>query len=257
MAKLSAVIITFNEIVHVSQLIENLNFVDEIVVVDSFSNDGTFEKLKEYKTIKLFQKQFENFPNQKNFALSKTENDWVLFIDADERIKEKGKKEIIELIQHTDKVAFWAKFNYYFKDKRLRFSGFQTTKTVRVFDKTKCHYDESILVHEVLRFNGETGMLKNKIDHYSIRNYTHYKSKMIRYANLKAVNHFNRNKKMGAIMMVFKTVYRFVNHYFIRLGILDGLTGLQISYLNAMGIYYRYKKLRELYNSKKNNLLPE
>lgn len=247
MIKLSAVIITYNEIAHIEQLINNLDFVDEIIFVDSYSVDGTFEKLQEYNSIQIYQKKFENFPNQKNFAISKTKHDWILFLDADERIKENGKKEIVDLIQNTDKVAFWAKFVYFFGKKRIRFSGFQSTKTIRVFNKKYCYYDQSTLVHEVLKYNGKTGVLKNKIDHYSFRNFTHYKSKMIHYSNLKALNHFSKNKRMGFALMVFKVIYRFINHYFIRLGIFDGITGIQISYLNSLGIYYRYKKLKELH----------
>ncbi len=250
MIKLSAVIITYNEVVHIEPLIKNLDFVDEIVVVDSYSTDGTFEKLQEYSTIKLFQKKFESFPNQKNFAISKAKNNWILFIDADERIKENGKKEIINKIQNTDKVAFWARFIYYFGTKKIRFSGFQSTKTIRVFNKTKCYYEKSTLVHEVLIYQGKTGTLKHKVDHYSYRDYNHYKSKILHYSNLKALNHYHKNKSMGFLLMTVKVFYRFVNHYFIRLGVLDGKVGLQISYLNALGIYYRYRKLKSLKKEK-------
>lgn len=244
--KLSAVIITFNEAIHINQLLENLNFVDEIIVVDSYSTDGTYEKLLQHDNVKVFQKKFESFPSQKNFALSKASHDWVLFIDADERIKEKGKEEILNLIQDTDKVAFWARFDYYFGDKRIRFSGYQSTKTIRLFNKTKCHYDNSTLVHEILIFNGKTDFLKHKVTHYSFRDYNHYKSKILHYSKLKALNHHNKNKSMGFLLMIVKVIYRFVNHYFIRLGILDGKVGLQISYLNAYGIFHRYKVLKDL-----------
>ncbi|PIQ18223.1 MAG: hypothetical protein COW66_07440 [Flavobacteriaceae bacterium CG18_big_fil_WC_8_21_14_2_50_34_36] len=244
--KISAVIITLNEEEHIDALIKNLDFVEEIIFVDSYSTDKTFEKLSSYPNIQKYQKEFLNFPSQKNFALSKASNDWVLFMDADERITQNGKEEILNLLTNTDKVAFWGKFQYYFGNKKINFSGFQTAKSIRLFRKTKCLYDASIPVHENLIVEGKIGTLQNKILHYSFKNYTHYKSKMEHYANLIARHNFEKNKKMSFPLMLLKYAYRFINHYILRLGILDGKIGLKISYLNAYGIYFRYKILKKL-----------
>ena len=92
MSKLSALVITYNESIHIDALIENLGFVDEIIVIDSYSRDDTMVRLKAYTHVTTFQHAFINFPTQKNYALSKASHDWVLFIDADERVPdvEKG-----------------------------------------------------------------------------------------------------------------------------------------------------------------------
>ncbi len=192
--KISALLITYNEIVNVEFVINNLLFVDEIIVVDSFSTDGTYEKLKEFENVKVYQNEFLNFANQKNFAISKASNDWILFIDADERISDNGKQEINGAVNNDSITAYWARFQYFFGDKAIKYSGFQTARSVRLFRKSKCKYDESKIVHEKLMINGESGELVNKLDHYSFRDYEHYKHKMQHYAKLKATYLFNKNK---------------------------------------------------------------
>lgn len=244
--KISAVIITYNEVIHIDSLIKNLDFIDEIVVLDSFSTDGTFEKLSSYNQVKTYQRKFTNFANQKNYALSKASNDWVLFIDADERVNPKGKQEIIEAVNNDSFVAYWAKFQYYFDNIAINYSGFQTARSVRLFRKSKCNYDELKIVHEKLLIKGNSGELTNKLDHYSFRNYEHYKHKMQHYAKLKATYLFNKNKKSNSLVKYLKACYRFFNHYIIRLGILDGKIGYQISYLNAYGVVLRYNYLKEM-----------
>jgi len=244
--KISAIIITYNEVVHIDNLIENLGFVDEIVVVDSFSTDGTLKALKKYNHVKTYQNKFINFPTQKNIAFSKANNDWVLFIDADERLTEKGKQEILECVNSETIDAYWAKFQYFFGEKPIKFSGFQTAKSYRLFKRSKCNYDETKGVHERLIVNGISGYLKNKILHYSFKDYAHYKEKMKLYGSLIANKLYKQGKKSSALSTYLKIAYRFFNHYIMRLGILDGKVGFQISYLNAYSIYYRYKILDEL-----------
>ena len=96
--KISALLITFNEVNHIDDVINNINFANEIIVIDSFSNDGTFEKLLKFKHVKTIQRPFKNFADQRNYALNQAKFKWVLFIDADERITPKLKDEILKEI---------------------------------------------------------------------------------------------------------------------------------------------------------------
>lgn len=248
MSNLSAVIITFNEAPNIDALIRNLEFADEIIVVDSYSTDSTLELLKTHNHVKVYQNAFKNFPNQKNVALSKVSHDWVLFIDADERITEALRYEILSKINDSQNptVAYYAHFKYYFGNKPIRYSGFQSAKSFRLFKKMKCTYDETRPVHEHLIVHGKTSKLSNKISHYSFRNYSHYKEKMTQYGTLKATKMFEEGKKSNAIIKIIKIGYRFFNHYIMRLGILDGKVGYQISILNAYEVKTRYEELERL-----------
>lgn len=248
MSKLSAVVITYNESPNIDALIENLAFADEIIVVDSFSNDNTLQKLKAFNHVKTYQNTFKNFPYQKNFALSKSTYDWVLFLDADERLTDDLRDEISRKISKPNNptVAYYGLFQYFFGEKPIKFSGFQSAKSFRLFRKSVCKYDESRPVHERLIVNGKTEILSNKILHYSFRDYDHYKDKMTQYAILKANKLHKQGKTVNPLIKNIKIYYRFFNHYIMRLGILDGKIGYQISKLNAYEVKKRYDELERL-----------
>ncbi|WOD43915.1 glycosyltransferase family 2 protein [Hwangdonia lutea] len=250
--KISALLITYNEINHIEAVIKNISFADEIVVVDSISTDGTLEKLAEFKNVTTIKRKFKNFADQRNFALKQASHDWVLFIDADERLTDKLKTEIITTVNNpTDVAAFMVKRLYYFKKKRIRFSGFQTDTTYRLFKKNKVKYIEDKIVHEMPEIDGKSGILKHNMLHYCFDSAAHYKAKMEHYASLKALELYKKGKKPNAFHFIFRPFYKFVVNYVFRLGFLDGKAGFQICYLSAYGVYYRYKELKKLNDSSK------
>ncbi|EAR00171.1 CDP-glycerol glycerophosphotransferase family protein [Maribacter sp. HTCC2170] len=246
--KITALLITFNEINNIEEVLENVSFANEIIVVDSFSSDGTVDKIKEYPKVKLIQRAFKNYTDQKSFAMEQASNDWVLFMDADERLTDGLKNEILKTINSKSNtiVAFMFSRTFMFKNKILRFSGWQSDKNYRLFRKTKVKFDNDLIVHESLIVNGESGVMKNKLIHYSYSDYEDYKAKMIKYGQMKAAEEFKKNKNSYPHHFVLRPVYKFLNHYIIRLGILDGKKGIIICYLNALGVYSRYKELKRL-----------
>lgn len=245
--KISALLIVYNEVNHIQEVINNISFSDEIIVVDSFSTDGTVSELAQFKHVKTIQRKFDNFADQRNFAMQQATHDWVLFIDADERITDALKSEIITTVNSpTDAVAFMVKRLYFFNKKRIFFSGFQTDTTYRLFKKDRANYIEDKIVHEMPQIDGKSEILKNNMLHYCIDNAPHYKAKMEHYASLKALELYKKGKKPTPFHFIFRPVYKFINNYFFRLGFLDGKPGLQICYLNAYGVYYRYKELEKL-----------
>ena len=245
--KISVLIITFNEIKHIENVIKNIGFADEIIVVDSYSTDGTFEKLQKFKNVKVIQRKFKNFADQRNFALQQATNNWILFIDADELIPEKLKNEILAEINNPDgTVAFMVKRLYFFKQKRIRFSGFQTDTTYRLFQNGKVKYIEDKIVHEMPQIDGKCKLLKNNMLHYCFDSTAHYKSKMEHYARLKALELFNKGKKSNNYNLYARPVIKFLTNYLIRLGFLDGREGFIICYVGAYGVNFRYKELEKL-----------
>ncbi len=245
--KLSVVIITFNEIDYISDCIESILFADEIIVVDSFSTDGTWEYLLSHPKIKAIQHPFENFTRQKSFALEQASHDWIYFLDADERVTPALQKEIIETINNKNAAdAYWNYRSFMFKNSRLYFSGWQTDKIYRLFKKSKCEFENDRIVHETLKVNGSEGKLKEKLIHYSYKNYEDYKGKMIRYGELRAIEEFKKGKKWTIFHQYLRPAWKFINHYVVRMGILDGTKGIIICYLNALGVFTRYKVLQRL-----------
>jgi len=250
--KISALIISFNEIKHIENVIKNIDFVDEIIVVDSFSNDGTFEKLQKLSHVKTIQRKFNNFADQRNFALQQASFNWILFIDADERIPKKLKKEILSEITNPDGTAgFMIKRLYFFKQKRIRFSGFQTDTTYRLFKKGKVKYIEDKIVHELPEIDGSSKLLKNNMLHYCFNSSAHYQSKMEHYATLKAQELFNKGKKTNVYHLYLRPIIKFITNYIFRLGFLDGKEGFKICYLSAYGVSYRYRTLKKMWETSK------
>ncbi|MBT8186514.1 MAG: glycosyltransferase family 2 protein [Croceitalea sp.] len=246
--KISALLITFNEEENIDDVLQNLHFADEIIVVDSFSTDSTISKIKAYTHVKLIQREFKNYTNQKKFALEQASHDWVLFLDADERITPLLKNEILNIAHGAIEPvsAYYFLRTFMFQDEVLKFSGWQSDKNYRLFRKSKVKFTEDRIVHETLLVDGKTATLKNKLIHYSYTDYESYKHKMVKYGKMKALEEFRKGKRTKWYHFVFRPTYKFINHYIIRLGILDGKKGIIICYLNALGVWTRYKELRLL-----------
>ncbi|TXD46422.1 glycosyltransferase family 2 protein [Polaribacter sp. IC073] len=246
MIKISAIIPTLNEEIHIREAIESVGFADEIIVIDSFSTDKTLE-IAEKMNVKIIKRKFDDFSSQKNFAIQQAEHSWIYILDADERVTLAVKKEILEAVKKPKNfVGFYVGRNFYFANKKINYCGWQRDKVVRLFLKEHCKY--SGVVHETIFANGKIGFLKNKIDHFGYRNYDHFISKINYYSTLKAKELHSKGKKANAFHLFIKPTARFFIHYFIRLGFLDGLAGLILAKILAYSVFTRYVKLWLLNN---------
>lgn len=247
LTKITAIIPTLNEEDNIQRAINSVLFADEIMVIDSFSTDKTVKIVEENNSVKLLQRKFDDFSTQKNFAIKQAKHNWILVLDADEELPERLQKEIQETVNNPkDSVAFYIKRNFFYKGKRINFSGFRTSKVKRLFLNKKCNYVG--VVHEELKCDGKVTYLENKLNHYSFKNSEHYKQKLNQYAMLQAKELFSKGKKVTIFHTFVKPLTRFFIHYIIRLGILDGFRGFQLSYLMAYGVSKRYEFLNKLYD---------
>lgn len=250
--KITALVITFNEIGYIENCLKAVTFADEIIVVDSYSTDGTYEYLLAQPKVKVIQHPFKNYTAQKAFALEQATNDWVLFVDADEVVNTQLKQEILVTINNSpEHVAYWFRRKFMFQNERLRFSGWQTDKNYRLFRKSKVQFSQKRIVHETLVVNGTSGILNEKLTHYCYRNFSNYKEKMLSYGRLKAKEAILQNKKFSFTLLIVKPAFTFLYNYLIRLGILDGLKGIKVCYLNALGDWERFVELRRLEQEQK------
>lgn len=245
--KISALLITYNEINHIHSVIENISFADEVIVIDSFSEDGTLEALETYPHVKVVKRKFKDFADQRNFAITQASFEWILFIDADERLTPELKNEIIETVNsHTSIAGFKTKRKNFFNGKAVNFSGFQTDAPFRLFKNGHVSYDKNRIVHEMPIVDGEKSILKNRMLHYSLSSAKDCKTKTILYAKLKALELYNKGKKATLFHFIFRPLYKFITNYIIRFGFLDGKTGFTLCYYGAYGVYYRYSELKRL-----------
>ena len=241
MTKITAIIPTLNEEIHITEAIKSVSFADEIIVIDSFSTDKTLE-IAEKMDVKIIKRKFDDFSSQKNFAISHASNPWIYILDADERVTPQVEKEILEAVKNPqDHVGFYVRRSFYFAGKNINYGGCQRDKVVRLFLKDSCKYQG--IVHETIFSDGEFGFFKNKIEHYSYKNYDHYISKMNHYGALRGKEFFEKGRKVNLYHFLIKPPARFVIHYFIRLGFLDGFPGFVFAKAQAYGVYVRYIKL--------------
>jgi len=239
---ITAIIPTLNEERNINEAIDSVSFADEIIIIDSFSTDQTVE-IARSKKIRLFQRKFDDFSSQKNYAIQQANNNWIYVLDADERINSELQKEILEAVKDPKNyVGFYVYRTFYFIGKKLNYSGWQRDKVIRLFRKDKCKYDGK-LVHETIKAEGKVGYFKNKLEHYSYQNFDHYIQKLNQYAFLKATTLFKKGKNVTLFHILIKPPYRFISHYIIRLGFLDGFPGFIIAVTQAYGVLSRYIKL--------------
>ncbi|GMN09457.1 glycosyltransferase family 2 protein [Croceitalea sp. MTPC9] len=251
--KLSALIITYNELGYIERCIESISFADEIIVVDSYSTDGTYEFLLEQPNVKVIQNPFSNFTAQKSHALEQASNDWILFVDADEVVTKNLELEIVDTINDSKACeAYWFYRTFMFQNKRLNYSGWQTDKNHRLFRKSKVKFTDAKLVHETLEVDGSSCILQEKLMHYCYKNFEDYKSKMLHYGRLKAKEAFYKEKSFNYFLLIFKPSWKFFYQYILRLGFLDGKKGVTVCYLNSLSVLERYRELKRL--EKKNEL---
>jgi glycosyltransferase involved in cell wall biosynthesis len=240
MTKITAIIPTLNEEIHIKEAIESLGFADEIIVIDSFSTDKTLE-IAEKMNVKIIKRKFDDFSSQKNFAIDQASHEWIYILDADERVTPAVAEEIIAAVKNPKGlVGFYVRRTFYFCGKKVNYSGFQRDKVIRLFLKEHCKYEG--LVHERISASGSLGFFKNKIDHFSYRNYDHYISKMNHYGAIRAQELYDKGMRVTIYHVMIKPAARFFIHYVIRLGFLDGFTGFLVAKTQAYGVLTRYIK---------------
>ncbi len=244
--KITALAITLNEAEVLSAFLKSLDFVDEIIIVDSFSEDETVAIAGQFEKVTVYQRVFDNFSAQKNFAISKASNDWILFFDPDEEITAEVKAEILATLEAPKVVAYYIRRQLFFMGKKIKYSGFQTDWVIRLFRKDLGQYNGN-LVHETLEVQGQTARLKTRVPHHTYKSFDDYTAKLHRYSLLQAQMLYEKKKKPNLFHFLFRPCYRFWHQYLLRLGVLDGKEGFILAYINAFSVFKRYVNLWLLY----------
>lgn len=246
MQKISTIIITKNEASNIKSCIEScLSISDEIIVVDSHSSDNTVEIAASLGAI-VYTKAWEGYGSAKNFGALKARNEWILSIDADERLDGLAQETIKSLsIDNTQTFAL----------KRINFIGSQSVKygewnpdvKNRIYNKLQCQWSLDA-VHEslILPINMKTHIIKGSLLHYSYTDIDDLAKRLDTYAQLAAKDLCEKKQPVHRLAIVVKPIARFVKSYLLKLGFLDGKTGWKIALLNARAVKKRYMYLKEM-----------
>jgi len=243
MTKLTVIIPTGNEIHNIKGVINSVGFADEILVVDSFSSDGTFE-LAERLATRVIRREYEYSASQKNWAIPKASNEWILLVDADERVTPELKNEILSILDSPPKdiAAFWIGRNNHFMGEKVNYSGWRNDSVIRLFKRDLCSYEDRH-VHAKILVNGKTGRLKNKLHHNTYVTFDKYIEKMNRYATWQSEDYDKKTGVLTPYHFIIKPSWGFFKHYILQSGFRDGIVGLTIGYVQGYVIFVRYVKL--------------
>ncbi len=245
MPKISAILITLNEESNLERCLKSINWVDEIVVVDSGSTDKTLDIARRY-TEKIYAIPWEGFGPAKNLALQKATSGWILSIDADEEISPELKNEILNKISSpTNSEGFYLPRKSCFLGKWLKYGGWYPDYVLRVFKKDKGRFEEK-LVHESVKVEGKIEYLKNHILHYTDPDIEHYIKKMNYYTTLSARELHTKNQKASFFQILLRPCGVFFKIYFLKKGFLEGEYGLLLSIFSAFHVFTKYAKLWHL-----------
>ena len=243
MNKLTAIIPTGNEIHNIEAVIDSVSFADEILVVDSYSTDGTYEKALELAT-KVIRRNYEYSASQKNWAIPQAQHEWILLVDADERVTPELKVEIITILNNPQPnvVAYWIGRMNHFMGERVNYSGWRNDKVIRLFKRDACKYQDK-QVHAEIIANGKVGFLKEKLYHNTYITFDAYLEKMNRYAWWQANDYDKKTGKLTPYHFIIKPFWGFFKHYIVQSGFRDGVVGLTIGYVQGYVVFMRYAKL--------------
>lgn len=240
----SVIITTFNEEVNTAECIESVLWADEIVLVDSFSSDRTVEIASRYP-ITVLQREYFGSAAQKNWAMDRVSHDWVLIIDADERVPEPLAREILTVLAGSPAAnGYYIRRENLFIDKVIRHSGWSTDKVVRLFRRDKGRYPNR-RVHADLEIEGPVPVLDNPFLHYTFRTFEQYFPKFLNYAEWGAAQAFRDGRRAGMLELAGRPTWRFLRTYFLQLGLLDGRHGFALCALQAFGVFLKYARLWE------------
>ncbi len=246
MTRLSVVTIALNEERNIVQCLESVRWADELIVVDSGSSDRTVELAKGFPA-RVMQLPWRGYGATKNDALQHATGDWILWLDADERVTPELAAEIRTKVQENDGTyaGYTVARRAYFLGKWIRHCGWYPSRVTRLFRRSSGKFTEN-KVHEQLLLEGPTGHLHNDLLHYTDPNLYHYCEKFNRYTSLAAEDMHAAGERFSLYDVLVRPPFMFFKMFVLRRGFLDGMHGFILSAVSMTYVFVKYAKLWEL-----------
>ncbi|MDR4506720.1 MAG: glycosyltransferase family 2 protein [Candidatus Brocadiaceae bacterium] len=251
---ISACIITLNEASRIRDCLESIKWVAEIIVVDSYSSDNTVEICKEY-TERVYQRTWPGNIEQKNYSIGLARHDWILSLDADERLSGDLIREVQEALHNPKDIVgfFFPRLSRYL-GKWIYHGDWYPDYQLRLFKREHGKW-QGTNPHGRVFVSGKTRRLKHSMFHFNYKNFSHQLKTIDNYSDIFASVMLERGKGFSLFQLVLRPLYKFIKVYILKRGLLDGLPGFILAVSNAFYIFVKYVKLWEQIrnNEKKNN----
>lgn len=252
MPQITAIIPVYNEQDNIAEAIASVSFANEILVVDAFSSDNTVAIAKQFEKVKVIQREYGYSASQKNWAIPQATHEWIFLLDADERVPEALKNEILQTIQQPENhVAYWIPRSNIFMGKALKYV-WKNDSVIRLFKRDACRYEDKN-VHAEIIADGTIGKLKNALIHdtYQYKGLENHLQKNYRYSTWAAHDKFNKTGNINIFHLAVKPTAAFLKRYVVQLGFLDGKQGFIISVFGAWSVFLRYVKIWRMQQGEK------
>jgi glycosyltransferase involved in cell wall biosynthesis len=251
MEKLSVTIITFNEERNISRCLDSLKEVaDEIVVVDSFSTDKTKEICLSYG-VKFIENKWPGYAEQKNFAHKQVSHDLVLSLDADEALSKDLAASIQKMKENNGNNLYMFRRLTNYCGQWIRHCGWYPDKKLRIYNRRECHWEGQVHEQMVYPEGKQIILLEGDCLHYSFYSIEEHRRQADNFTTLAAQKAFEKGERSNLFLILFAPVFKFIQSYIIRLGILDGRNGFIICRISAHATYMKYVKLQQLWKKSK------
>ena len=243
--RISATIITFNEERNIARVIESLRCCDEILVLDSGSNDRTVEIATKHGA-RVVEASWHGYAAQKNIAAELAAYDWILSLDADESLSEALEAEIWHIKKSGPLYdGYTVPRLAQYLGRWILHSGWHPDRKVRLFDRRKAKWIGEY-VHESVKVNGRVGHLKSNLLHFTCDSLSEHLRSMDGYTTLAAQEIVSQRKTITFTRLLFDPMWTFFRTYVIKRGYLDGVEGLAIAYMAAVYNFVKYAKARDM-----------
>ena len=240
---LSAIVTTFNEEDTIAECLESLVWCDEILVVDSYSTDDTVAIARRYDKVRVVQRTYYGAASQKNWAIDRVRHNWILILDADERVSPELRREIEErLASPPTASAFAINRRTYALGSVVRYSGWQHDRVIRLFHGDAARYPNR-RVHADMMTLQPPAVLHAPLDHYMVDDLGEYVRRIQRYAYWGAAQLWRDDRRAGPWEVFVRPWWRFLRTYLLQLGCIEGTRGFVMCALQAYGVFLKYTTL--------------
>lgn len=249
-ASITALIPAGNEARNIAECIASVDWVDEVFVIDSFSRDDTPE-IARCLGARVAQHEYVNSATQKNWAIPQATHEWILVVDADERVTPDLRDEIIAVLEQAARDPQSVEDGYrvgrinHFLGRRVNYCGWQNDTVLRLFRRDRGKYQDREVHADVIIDSGRVGWLRRKLLHFTYVSFEHYLKKFDQYTTWASGDRARRTPEVKWHHLLARPAFRFFKQYVLKLGFLDGKVGIVVCMLASYSVFMKYAKLYE------------